>query len=94
MGAIKARQLKVDSNAFDTDEFLIKALHFIGGKVGGNNGRKLNWETMGKALVRESRRVPIIEFMQVFFSTDGSSDTEARLTQLDALSGAVHLALR
>jgi hypothetical protein len=69
MGAIKARQLKVDANAFDTDDFLIKALHFMGGKIGAPNG-KLNWEKLGKALAGESRRVPVIEFMFVSLSSD------------------------
>lgn len=34
-GALKARQLKLDANAFDTDEFLVKLAHFMGGAPGG-----------------------------------------------------------
>ncbi|KAL8279175.1 hypothetical protein RQP46_008431 [Phenoliferia psychrophenolica] len=33
-GALKARQLKLDANAFDTDEFLLKLVQFMGGRVG------------------------------------------------------------
>ena len=33
-GALKARQLKIDADAFDTDEFLIRLTHFMGGSVG------------------------------------------------------------
>ncbi|GAA5955872.1 hypothetical protein JCM3765_000025 [Sporobolomyces pararoseus] len=33
-GALKARQLKIDADAFDTDEFLIRLAHFMGGRVG------------------------------------------------------------
>ena len=32
-GALKARQLKLDANAFDTDEFLIKLRQFMGGTL-------------------------------------------------------------
>ncbi|SCZ91248.1 BZ3500_MvSof-1268-A1-R1_Chr1-2g01285 [Microbotryum saponariae] len=32
-GALKARQLKLDADAFDTDQFLLKLAHFMGGSV-------------------------------------------------------------
>ncbi|SCV71310.1 BQ2448_2898 [Microbotryum intermedium] len=32
-GALKARQLKLDADAFDTDQFLVKLAHFMGGSV-------------------------------------------------------------
>lgn len=57
MGAMKARQLKIDANAFDTDDFLSKALLFLGGS------KKLHWEKMGRLLLKASRRVPTIEFL-------------------------------
>lgn len=40
-GALKARQMKLDANAFDTDDFLAKLVLFMGGRVGagGNNGK-------------------------------------------------------
>lgn len=34
-GALKARQLKLDANAFDTDEFLTKLAQFMGGRTTG-----------------------------------------------------------
>ncbi|GAA5942832.1 Smc5-Smc6 complex subunit NSE4 [Sporobolomyces koalae] len=33
-GAIKARQLKIDADAFDTDEFLVRLAHFMGQSIG------------------------------------------------------------
>jgi len=33
-GALKARQLKIDADAFDTDEFLVRLAHFMGGSIG------------------------------------------------------------
>ncbi|GAA5879542.1 hypothetical protein JCM3774_000281 [Rhodotorula dairenensis] len=53
-GALKARQLKIDGDAFDTDEFLVRLLRFMGGRFsarsqrrkrtrrGGGGGRKGN----------------------------------------------------
>ncbi|GAA5915716.1 Smc5-Smc6 complex subunit NSE4 [Sporobolomyces salmoneus] len=38
-GALKARQLKIDADAFDTDEFLVRLAHFMGGRVIGTGGR-------------------------------------------------------
>lgn len=38
-GALKARQLKLDANAFDTDEFITKLLHFMGARPGGRGVR-------------------------------------------------------
>ncbi|GAA5899950.1 hypothetical protein JCM5296_001924 [Sporobolomyces johnsonii] len=34
-GALKARQLKIDADAFDIDEFLVRLTKFMGGSVGG-----------------------------------------------------------
>lgn len=41
-GALKARQLKLDANAFDTDEFLGKIKQFLGFRMGlgGAKARK------------------------------------------------------
>lgn len=41
-GALKARQLKIDADAFDTDEFLVRLAHFMGGRIGaaGRNARR------------------------------------------------------
>jgi len=33
-GALKARQLKIDGDAFDTDEFLVRLRRFLGGDGG------------------------------------------------------------
>lgn len=79
MGVIKARQLKLDALAFDTDEFLSRAIAFLGGagpapieidsdgeqiQVQQNaTKRKLDWDKAGAMLAKESRRVPAIDFM-------------------------------
>ncbi|KDE02640.1 hypothetical protein MVLG_06826 [Microbotryum lychnidis-dioicae p1A1 Lamole] len=42
-GALKARQLKLDADAFDTDQFLVKLAHFMGGSV-----MTLNQKNKGK----------------------------------------------
>lgn len=39
-GALKARQLKIDGDAFDTDEFLVRLLRFMGGRSARNLRRK------------------------------------------------------
>lgn len=36
----KARQLKIDSNAFDTNEFLTRLVAYMGGKRALNKGKK------------------------------------------------------
>jgi hypothetical protein len=38
-GATKARQLKIDSNAFDTTEFLARLVKFMGGAKAQNKGK-------------------------------------------------------
>lgn len=38
-GALKARQLKLDANAFDTVEFLNKLVLFMGGRLGAQKGK-------------------------------------------------------
>lgn len=38
-GATKARQMKIDANAFDTDDFLAKLVSFMGGRLGMNGMR-------------------------------------------------------
>ncbi|KAK4705967.1 non-structural maintenance of chromosomes element 4, partial [Phenoliferia sp. Uapishka_3] len=77
-GAIKARLLKLDQGAFDTDEFLLKLQQFMGGagnkkpriRSGGQaealeEAAELNarWTKVGRVLARESRRVPAIDHM-------------------------------
>lgn len=39
-GALKARQLKLDANAFDTVEFLNKLILFMGGRLGAQGQKK------------------------------------------------------
>lgn len=39
-GATKARQLKIDSNAFDTTEFLSRLVRYMGGARAQNKGKK------------------------------------------------------
>jgi non-structural maintenance of chromosomes element 4 len=39
-GALKARQLKLDANAFDTVEFLNKLVLFMGGRLGAQGQKK------------------------------------------------------
>jgi hypothetical protein len=38
-GALKARQLKIDGDAFDTDEFLVRLVRFMGGR--GRSARSM-----------------------------------------------------
>lgn len=74
-GALKARQLKLDANAFDTDEFLAKLSQFMGGQKaragsedrGVDEAVELNqrWTKVGRALAMESRRVPALDHMCV-----------------------------
>lgn len=79
MGVLKARQLKLDALAFDTDEFLSRAIQYLGGTGPApieidsdgeqiqvqnvGSKRKLDWERAGTLLAKESRRVPAIDFM-------------------------------
>lgn len=39
-GALKARQLKIDADAFDTDEFLARLVTFMGGRRGSDRARR------------------------------------------------------
>ncbi|GAA5856073.1 hypothetical protein JCM8547_002967 [Rhodosporidiobolus lusitaniae] len=39
-GALKARQLKIDADAFDTDEFLARLKTFLGVRGGGGGGKR------------------------------------------------------
>lgn len=38
-GALKARQLKLDANAFDTEDFLAKLRQFMGSRTGKKKSR-------------------------------------------------------
>lgn len=48
-GALKARQLKLDADAFDTDEFLVRLLKFIGGRSARSLRRKRTRKGPGQA---------------------------------------------
>lgn len=66
MGNIKARELKTDSHSFDTDVFLQRALLLLGGRLGGGQGgRPLQWDKLGRLVLSQSRRVPTLEYMYV-----------------------------
>ncbi|KAM0752727.1 hypothetical protein T439DRAFT_323341 [Meredithblackwellia eburnea MCA 4105] len=78
-GALKARQLKLDKSAFDTEEFLTKLNQFMGGSSAqGARGRHDEeeeeedepvvetfdkWIKVGRMLAMESRRVPVLDHM-------------------------------
>ncbi|SCZ88894.1 BZ3501_MvSof-1269-A2-R1_C65g00368 [Microbotryum saponariae] len=64
-GALKARQLKLDADAFDTDQFLLKLAHFMGGSVGATEGagRPLRWGRVGRVLASESRRAVVMDLI-------------------------------
>ncbi|BGP41687.1 hypothetical protein JCM10449v2_005678 [Rhodotorula kratochvilovae] len=48
-GALKARQLKIDKDAFDTDEFLARLAKFLGGSGGRSERGKRRQRTRGRA---------------------------------------------
>lgn len=39
-GALKARQLKIDADAFDTDEFIARLVKFMGGQANARDARR------------------------------------------------------
>lgn len=83
-GALKARQLKIDTNAFDVDDFFQKLARFMGGRVNKANRLNVNqsplkWERAGRVLGAQSRRIPGINLMCVF--------TLHRLEQESGLTG-------
>lgn len=39
-GALKARQLKIDADAFDTDEFIARLVRFMGGRTNSRDARR------------------------------------------------------
>lgn len=78
-GFQKARQMKIDADAFDTDDFVAKLVTFMGGRGGkgvrtrggqeeeegqDEEERELRgWEKVGALLGLQSRRVPVMDFM-------------------------------
>lgn len=80
-GALKARNMKIDANAFDLDEFVARV-----GKVmskdrvtwAGSDGEEadeedegpggqIDWEKMGKFVMKYSRRAPVMDVMCALF---------------------------
>ncbi|GAA5822269.1 hypothetical protein JCM11251_006284 [Rhodosporidiobolus azoricus] len=67
-GALKARQLKIDADAFDTDEFLVRLRAFLGAKGSGLGAASQGGGKKGKG--RRKRR-------------DASDEDEDELDELD-----------
>ncbi|CAG8559662.1 7450_t:CDS:2 [Ambispora gerdemannii] len=62
----KARRMKVDSNAFDTDDYIAKLVNFMGGEQqtrGEEDDGHLDWLGLGKVAARHTNRVPSVDFM-------------------------------
>lgn len=74
LSAAKARDLKHDGAAFETDDFIQRLVVFLGkGKADlesvddGDleNDNILDWEKLGRLALRRSRRAPGLDFMWV-----------------------------
>ena len=73
LGAAKAKALRHDGGGFETDEFIARMLHFLGGDrvdlqdEDEENGEvvevDLNWSKLGVQALGFSRRVPGLDFM-------------------------------
>jgi hypothetical protein len=80
-GALKARQLKLDANAFDSDDFVQRLLRFMGiqnmagrrtrTQQADNDATELGdrpeewWSLVGRELGKHSRRVTTSDHMYV-----------------------------
>ena len=62
--------MRVDSNAFDDDDYIAKLVTFMGGRfiVDDDENPKLDWKALGKVAARYTDRVPAMDFMYVLKS--------------------------
>lgn len=74
IGAQMARNLKLDANAFDIDEYVARVARFMGGTLrapgrleddddGEEPEREWNWDRLGRAAAKFSRRAPTMDFL-------------------------------
>ncbi|CAG8498434.1 10676_t:CDS:2 [Paraglomus occultum] len=65
LGVQKARLMRVDSNAFDIDDYVAKLVTFMGGRQYDDEDEspKLDWKALGKVAARYTDRVPTMDFM-------------------------------
>lgn len=62
----KARNLRMDLNTFDTDEFVSKIISLGGGRhvvETGDEQEELNWIDIGKQAIRFGKRAVTMDFM-------------------------------
>ncbi|CAG8441781.1 6477_t:CDS:10 [Ambispora leptoticha] len=62
----KARRMKIDSNAFDTDDYVGKLVNFMGGSqphLEEEDDAPLDWLGLGKVAARFTTRVPSMAYM-------------------------------
>ncbi|RHZ44827.1 hypothetical protein Glove_709g6 [Diversispora epigaea] len=65
LGVQKARRMKLDSNAFDVDDYISKLITLMGGRQIDDDEEDpvLNWKLVGDIASRCTFRVPTMEFM-------------------------------
>ncbi|CAG8463797.1 6195_t:CDS:2 [Ambispora leptoticha] len=61
----KARRMKIDNNAFDTDDYIAKLTNFMGEQQtrGEDEDVHLDWLGLGKVAARYTNRAPSMDFM-------------------------------
>ena len=82
MGAQLAKAMKHDVGGFDVDDYIAKLVTFMGGRTGGpepaatqgglddsdtEGSTGLDWAKIGRFAASYTRRVPVTDFMHVFF---------------------------
>jgi len=57
--------MRVDSNAFDADDYITKLVTFMGGRHIDDEDEtpKLDWKALGKVAAGFTDRVPAMDFM-------------------------------
>jgi len=85
LSAQKARNMRVDFNVFDTDEFVSKIISLGGGRhvADANDDQpELDWKEIGKRVIRFGKRPVTMDFMQGPLATEKRQRTVTRQTRI------------
>ncbi|CAO3690787.1 unnamed protein product [Umbelopsis ramanniana] len=81
----KARNLRMDLNTFDTDEFVSKIISLGGGRhvvETGDEQEELNWVDIGKQAIRFGKRPVTMDFMQGPLAVEKKQRTVTRAARI------------